>query len=106
MLEETAGVACCLAAAVSTSVMGSNMNRFPWSLANQKTRIMLFSCLCHFDVFRHRIAYVENFSSLHIEAKVTVSRPVCLVVKPHLGPKTRFLLLSGSCGFVDVGRPL
>jgi hypothetical protein len=36
----------------------------------------------------------------------TVSRPVCLGVKPHLGPKTRFLLLSDSCGFVDVGRPL
>jgi hypothetical protein len=24
----------------------------------------------------------------------------------HLGPKTRFLLLSDSCGFVDVGRLL
>jgi hypothetical protein len=36
----------------------------------------------------------------------TVSRPVCLVVKPHLGPRTRFLLLSDSCGFVDVGRSL
>jgi hypothetical protein len=30
----------------------------------------------------------------------TISRPVCLGVKPHLGSKTRFLLLSGSCGFV------
>jgi hypothetical protein len=36
----------------------------------------------------------------------TVSQPVCLRVKPHLGTKTRFLLLSDSCGFVDVGRPL
>jgi hypothetical protein len=36
----------------------------------------------------------------------TVSRPVCLGVKPHLGPKTRFLLVSGNCWFVDVGRPL
>jgi hypothetical protein len=36
----------------------------------------------------------------------TVSRPVCPGVKPHLRPKTRFLLLSDSCGFVDVGRPL
>jgi hypothetical protein len=34
----------------------------------------------------------------------TVSRPVCLGVKPHLGPKTRFLLLSDSCGLVDVGE--
>jgi hypothetical protein len=30
------------------------------------------------------------------------TRPVCLGVKPHLGSKTRFLLLSDSCGFVDV----
>jgi hypothetical protein len=36
----------------------------------------------------------------------TVSRPVCLGVRPHLGPETRFLLLSNSCGFVDVGAPL
>jgi hypothetical protein len=33
----------------------------------------------------------------------TVSRRVWLGVKPHLGPKTRFLLLSDSCGFVHVG---
>jgi hypothetical protein len=35
----------------------------------------------------------------------TVSRSVCLGAKPHFGPKTRLLLLSYSCGFVDVGRP-
>jgi hypothetical protein len=35
----------------------------------------------------------------------TVSRPVCFGVKPHLGPKARFLLLSDSCGFADVERP-
>jgi hypothetical protein len=35
----------------------------------------------------------------------TISRPVCLGVKPHLGPKTKFLLLSDSYGFVDVGIP-
>jgi hypothetical protein len=28
-----------------------------------------------------------------------------LVLSPHLGPKTRFLLLSDSCGFVDIGAP-
>jgi hypothetical protein len=27
------------------------------------------------------------------------------MTSPHLGPKTRFLLLSDGCGFVDVGRP-
>jgi hypothetical protein len=32
----------------------------------------------------------------------TVSWPVCLGVKPHLGPKTRFLLRSDSCDFIDV----
>jgi hypothetical protein len=39
----------------------------------------------------------------------TVSRSVgqsVLVSSTYLGPKTRFLLLSDSCGFVDVGRPL
>jgi hypothetical protein len=34
----------------------------------------------------------------------TVIRPVCLGLKRHLGPKTRFLLLSDTCGFVYVGR--
>jgi hypothetical protein len=41
-----------------------------------------------------------------ITLRPTVSRPVCLGAKPYLRPKTRFLLLSDSCGFVDVGRPL
>jgi hypothetical protein len=36
----------------------------------------------------------------------TVSRQVCLGVKPHRGLKTRFLLLSCICGFTDVRRPL
>jgi hypothetical protein len=40
-----------------------------------------------------------------IKLRPTVSRPV-LVSSTHLGPKTRFLLLSDSCGFVDVGRSL
>jgi hypothetical protein len=34
--------------------------------------------------------------------RLTVSRPACLGVKPHLGLETRFLLLSDCCGFVDV----
>jgi hypothetical protein len=36
----------------------------------------------------------------------TVSRPVCSGIKPHPGPKTKFLLLSDGCGFVDVGLRL
>jgi hypothetical protein len=31
---------------------------------------------------------------------------VSLGVKPHLGSNTRFLLVSDSCGFADVMRPL
>jgi hypothetical protein len=41
-----------------------------------------------------------------IMLRPTISRPGCLGVKPHLGHKARFLLLSDSCAFVDVGRPL
>jgi hypothetical protein len=36
----------------------------------------------------------------------TVSWPVCLGVKLHLGPTIIFLLLSHSYGFVAMGRPL
>jgi hypothetical protein len=36
----------------------------------------------------------------------TVSRRVRLGVKPYLGHKIKFLLLSSSFGFVDVERPL
>jgi hypothetical protein len=41
-----------------------------------------------------------------VTLRPTVNRPVSPGVKPRLGPKTRFLLLSDSCGFVDVGRPI
>jgi hypothetical protein len=53
------------------------------------------------------------FNSLKTESvKVSVTlrqkarRPVILDVKPYLGLKTRFLLLSDSCHFVDVGHSL
>jgi hypothetical protein len=36
----------------------------------------------------------------------TVSRLVCLRAKPHLWHKSRLLLLSDICGFLDMGRPL
>jgi hypothetical protein len=38
--------------------------------------------------------------------RLTVNQSVCICIKPHLGPKGRFLLLSHSCGFVEVGQPL
>jgi hypothetical protein len=44
---------------------------------------------------------------VEVTLRPTVSRQVCLLDKSHLESKTRFLLLSDSCGFVDdVGRPL
>jgi hypothetical protein len=38
--------------------------------------------------------------------RLTVSRSVCLGIKHPSGVTTRFLLLSDSCEFVDVGRSL
>jgi hypothetical protein len=38
--------------------------------------------------------------------RTTVSRSICLGVKPHLGSKNVLFLLSDSYVFVDVGRPL
>jgi hypothetical protein len=47
---------------------------------------------------------------LQIKVKVmlrpTISWLICLGVKLHVGPKARFLSLSDSCGYVDVGCPL
>jgi hypothetical protein len=34
-----------------------------------------------------------------VTLRPTVSRPIIPSVKPHLWPKTRFLLLSDICGF-------
>jgi hypothetical protein len=59
--------------------------------------------------FFTRECYVQlllRFKALTFESLVIViSRNRMLVSSTHLGPKTRFLLLSDSCGFVDVGRP-
>jgi hypothetical protein len=44
-------------------------------------------------------------SQSYVMTENSVSQPV-LVSSTHLGPKTRFLLLSDSCGFVDVGHPI
>jgi hypothetical protein len=60
----------------------------------------------HVPVFLSRAnrakAYVTSKSKLCYDRR-SVGQSV-LVSSIHLGPKTRFLLLSDSCGFVDVGR--
>jgi hypothetical protein len=43
---------------------------------------------------------------LSIMLRPTVSRPVCLEINILLGLTTRYLLLSDSCGFVELGRTL
>jgi hypothetical protein len=46
---------------------------------------------------------------MKVMLRPTVSLPVgqsILVSSPYVGPQTRFLLLSDSCVFVDVGRLL
>jgi hypothetical protein len=35
-----------------------------------------------------------------------IIRQIYVAIKSHLGPKARYLLLSDSCWFVDVGHPL
>jgi hypothetical protein len=58
-----------------------------------------------------QLIYCSNcWTSTNFKVKVTSrqtdSRLVSLAVKPHLGSTTRFLLLSDSYSFVDVGRTL
>jgi hypothetical protein len=47
----------------------------------------------------HYLSTCLNLQKLKSEAK-------CLVSNTHLGHKTRFLLLSDTCGFVDMVSPL
>jgi hypothetical protein len=56
----------------------------------------------HCNSLQHTLILLEV--KVKVMLRPTVSRPVSLGVKPHLVPKTRFLLLSDSCGFVDVER--
>jgi hypothetical protein len=48
----------------------------------------------------------KDWGKAKVTLRSTVSRPVSRCIKPHLGPKTTFLLVSDICCFVNVGRPL
>jgi hypothetical protein len=51
--------------------------------------------------------YTEDFLSIvKVTLRPTVCHSVSLGVKPLLRPKIRFLFLSDSYGFVDLGLPL
>jgi hypothetical protein len=52
-----------------------------------------------------RLYILTGFTvKIKVTLRPTVSQPVSPDFKPQLRPKTR-LLLSDSCGFVDMGRP-
>lgn len=55
-----------------------------------------------------RLAVLQPMDKVKVKVMLrpTVSRLVCVGVKPYLGLNTRFLLLSRSCGFVHVERPI
>jgi hypothetical protein len=101
------------------SLITSNFNM----LANSCTRLLStahikssqFVSISRFLVKHHnnvlwlRLYWPSNVSqltkvSLSLMLRRTVSRPVFLGISTHVGLATRSLLLSASCGFVDVGR--
>jgi hypothetical protein len=54
------------------------------------------------------LASISQLIKVRVEVMLwpTVSRVVSLGIKPPSGAQDQILLLSDSCGFVDVGRPL
>jgi hypothetical protein len=88
-------------------VASSNIGRSPSSefrtVPSLSYQLLKFSigCLSADSLYR-----LTDIVRVEVMLSLTVSRPVYLGVKPHLRPKSSFLLLSDNCGFVDVGHPL
>jgi hypothetical protein len=68
-------------------------HRVPFSLPPTTRRPMVEV----FEPASTRGFQLKNKVKVKVILWPTVSQPVCLGLKPHLGPKTRFLLLSDSC---------
>jgi hypothetical protein len=76
---------------------------FHFNRCSSTMRITSFRTTC--PKYRY-ISSLNTIVKVKVMFRPTVSRPVYLGVKPHLRPKTKFLLLSDICGFVHVGRLL
>jgi hypothetical protein len=74
--------------------MGSFINK-PSLHERMKERFVLLTCNC-----------IKDGLSLSLMLRPMVSRPVCLGIKHPSGAYDQILLLSDSCGFVDLGRSL
>jgi hypothetical protein len=93
--KENAGVVPCSLATLSRGInTGPHMNIFPWFFASQKIRILLFSYVL--------LRYNRSKSQLCYDRR-SVGQSVW-VSSTHLRPKTRFLLLSVSCGAPSLTR--
>jgi hypothetical protein len=55
-----------------------------------------------------RLCFVLLYVKVKVKVtlRLTVSQSVSLIVEPHLGLMTRYLLLFDSYGLVFLGRPL
>jgi hypothetical protein len=77
---------------------------------DQQSQIMCYSRLQAYEAgnvggFGDRVYLNISWPATALVIRRSVDQSV-LVSSPHLGPKTKFLLLSDSCGFAVVRRPL
>jgi hypothetical protein len=71
---------------------------------------MNLSLVNRLRLYQVYVSHIQHVTQVRVKSKLCYDRrsvgQCVLISSPHLRPKTRFLLLSDSCGFVDVGRPL